>query len=512
LIQGLPAPPSKQRKEVRITIPLDKYPDYNFKGVLIGARGMNQKRLEKETGCMIAVRGKGMRKRRDGKEPYNVNGVPEDELPTHVLIAAYDQESLEKGIKKVNELLVPVSQEERRKQMKELAIMNGTYVVTICHFCGEEGHKVYRCPKRYKSIQANATWQPANVQCAVCGDSTHPTYDCPHKAKKPGTFGQNLNQQYEDFMAEITGEKSTSSSSSSSSSSLSSSSPPSSSLSLPLSSSSSSSPTATSLTLHSGNEIQGGMEKGKGTKFGAMVVPGGGGSGPPNNHLGQVPVRWGGPRPPFGGFRPRPVWLGRPQGMMSSMNTLNQRGPVAAVPRQAFRPGSMSAYSTTNFGPRGISNINPGFMRPGMRVGGLQGVGRPGGMGTMGTGQVWTGGLGGRIGPGGPGGPNTRAMNSTPPWLKQSNNSSGNIQLSLGSRAPMVSGGNRNAYTPYNSGDGGGMNVPGMQLRPVQANRGGIQKNFYPNNPQQFPSQQRPSYYPNTNQMQNLNRSSFQQN
>jgi len=41
----------------KVYIPVEEHPDYNFMGAIIGPRGMNQKRLEQETGCRISVRG-----------------------------------------------------------------------------------------------------------------------------------------------------------------------------------------------------------------------------------------------------------------------------------------------------------------------------------------------------------------------------------------------------------------------------------------------------------------------
>eukprot|EP00466_Bigelowiella_natans_P019406 jgi/Bigna1/68286/fgenesh1_pg.5_\ len=67
----------KKTLEKRIFIPYDKYPDYNFPGVIIGPRGVAQKRMEAESGCSISLRGQGTRKRKDGKY------TPGDELPQH---------------------------------------------------------------------------------------------------------------------------------------------------------------------------------------------------------------------------------------------------------------------------------------------------------------------------------------------------------------------------------------------------------------------------------------------
>ena len=69
-------------------LPTDKYPNYNFVGVLIGARGNSQKRLEQETGCKISVKGRGMKRGR------NNDPQPEDDEPTFVTVTAPDEETL----------------------------------------------------------------------------------------------------------------------------------------------------------------------------------------------------------------------------------------------------------------------------------------------------------------------------------------------------------------------------------------------------------------------------------
>ncbi len=74
----------EQKLQVRVMIPQKEYPDYNFIGcvrpcfflmvrladvarrsLIIGPRGMTQKQMEKDTGCKIAIRGRGSVK--DGK-------------------------------------------------------------------------------------------------------------------------------------------------------------------------------------------------------------------------------------------------------------------------------------------------------------------------------------------------------------------------------------------------------------------------------------------------------------
>ena len=58
--------------------------------MLIGPKGLYQKRLEEESGCKILIRGKGSQKQ--GSAPQ-----PDDEDEQHVLLIADNQESMRKA-------------------------------------------------------------------------------------------------------------------------------------------------------------------------------------------------------------------------------------------------------------------------------------------------------------------------------------------------------------------------------------------------------------------------------
>ncbi|MES1922764.1 hypothetical protein MHBO_004285, partial [Bonamia ostreae] len=87
----------------------------------------------------------------------------------------------------------------RMEQMKELALINGTYRFDIrCKECGEMGHKDFQCPQRQNTYFAN-------VQCEKCGEISHVTSDCPQKGIFESTKNE-MNYEYEQFLAEIKGE------------------------------------------------------------------------------------------------------------------------------------------------------------------------------------------------------------------------------------------------------------------------------------------------------------------
>ncbi|KAH0465332.1 hypothetical protein IEQ34_005435 [Dendrobium chrysotoxum] len=133
--QGAPASPSSHfvKKILRLEIPVDKYPNFNFVGRLLGPRGNSLKRVEASTGCRVYIRGKGSIKDpgkeetlmgRPGYEHLNepLHVLIEAELPSHIidLKLRHAQEILE-------ELLKPVEESHdfyKRQQLRELAILN----------------------------------------------------------------------------------------------------------------------------------------------------------------------------------------------------------------------------------------------------------------------------------------------------------------------------------------------------------------------------------------------------
>jgi protein quaking len=59
--QGAPPSPSSHvvKKILRLDVPVDSYPNFNFVGRILGPRGNSLKRVEASTGCRVFIRGKG---------------------------------------------------------------------------------------------------------------------------------------------------------------------------------------------------------------------------------------------------------------------------------------------------------------------------------------------------------------------------------------------------------------------------------------------------------------------
>ncbi|KAK1259380.1 KH domain-containing protein [Acorus gramineus] len=187
-------PPKLNKK---LYIPMKEYPGYNFIGLIIGPRGNTQKRMEKETGAKIVIRGKGSVKEGRLQQKRDLKPDPSENEDLHVLVEAETQEALDAAAGMVEKLLQPVDEglnEHKRQQLRELAALNGTIRDDeFCRLCGEAGHRQYACPNRMSTFKSD-------VLCKICGDGGHPTIDCPMK----GT-GKKMDDEYQNFLAELGG-------------------------------------------------------------------------------------------------------------------------------------------------------------------------------------------------------------------------------------------------------------------------------------------------------------------
>ncbi|XP_028752814.1 KH domain-containing protein At5g56140 isoform X2 [Neltuma alba] len=123
------------KRTIRVEIPVEKYPHYNFVGRLLGPRGNSLKRVEANTECRVLIRGRGsikdpareeMMRGKPGYEHLNepLHILVEAELPVEIIDARLMQarEILE-------DLLKPVDESHdfyKKQQLRELAMLNGT--------------------------------------------------------------------------------------------------------------------------------------------------------------------------------------------------------------------------------------------------------------------------------------------------------------------------------------------------------------------------------------------------
>ncbi|KAK4799748.1 hypothetical protein SAY86_025113 [Trapa natans] len=119
---GVPTPPVI-RKIIRLDVPVDKYPNYNFVGRILGPRGNSLKRVEAMTECRVYIRGKGSVK--DSVKEEKLKDKPGYEHlnePLHILLEAEFPEDiinarLEYAVGILEDLMKPVKRMENGKKI-----------------------------------------------------------------------------------------------------------------------------------------------------------------------------------------------------------------------------------------------------------------------------------------------------------------------------------------------------------------------------------------------------------
>ncbi|XP_010928018.1 KH domain-containing protein At5g56140 isoform X5 [Elaeis guineensis] len=133
------------KKTIRVDIPVDKYPTYNFVGRLLGPRGNSLKRVEASTECRILIRGRGSIK--DPAQEEMMRGKPGYEHlnePLHILVEAeLPVDIVDARLMQIREiledLLKPVDESQdffKKQQLRELALLNGTLREEGSHLSG----------------------------------------------------------------------------------------------------------------------------------------------------------------------------------------------------------------------------------------------------------------------------------------------------------------------------------------------------------------------------------------
>lgn len=201
--------PPVARMSDKVFIPADRNPAVNFIGLLIGPRGNTLKRLEKETGCKIIIRGKGsVKEGKVGRIPGQL--MPGEDEPLHALITGPTEKEVKKGVEVVRDIIKEgvecpdAANELRRNQLRELAELNGTLIdeeVIKCKNCGSIDHRHWECNQ-----QQNVTSQ---ISCTKCGGYGHLASDCRVEGDTNGvpqqTFSEKakMDTEYMSLMAEL---------------------------------------------------------------------------------------------------------------------------------------------------------------------------------------------------------------------------------------------------------------------------------------------------------------------
>ena len=179
-------------------IPVDQYTGVNFVGLLLGPRGNTLKKLQEESKCKIAIRGRGSVK--EGKHSSDLpKGAANMEDPLHCLIIADSEDKIQDGIRACQSVIIravtsPEGQNDlKRGQLRELAELNGTLRddTRPCSICGLKGHMKHECPNRTSFAQ--------QVICHNCGQAGHVTRDCPTTQNRftPSNHNNLYNNNYQ---------------------------------------------------------------------------------------------------------------------------------------------------------------------------------------------------------------------------------------------------------------------------------------------------------------------------
>jgi len=172
----------------KIIIPIEKFPQAPFMGVIIGPRGVNHKRLQETTGCKIFIRGRDIGDKWQSDE--------EAAMPQHVHIEGETEEQILTAERLIEPLLNPETPEfefARTHGMQQLAMVHGYSLNKAeqrCGICGALGHLGYECPET--NVQ---NYKMANVVCTICGDKGHISADC----KKQAEINKTQNVDWKDM-------------------------------------------------------------------------------------------------------------------------------------------------------------------------------------------------------------------------------------------------------------------------------------------------------------------------
>jgi splicing factor 1 len=96
------------RPQDKVYIPVKEFPEINFFGLLVGPRGNSLKKMERDSGAKISIRGKGSVKEGKGRPDQYADDAEED---LHCLIMADTQEKVASCVALINRVIETVSRQ-----------------------------------------------------------------------------------------------------------------------------------------------------------------------------------------------------------------------------------------------------------------------------------------------------------------------------------------------------------------------------------------------------------------
>jgi splicing factor 1 len=93
------------RPQDKVYIPVKEFPEINFFGLLVGPRGNSLKKMERESGAKISIRGKGSVKEGKARPEAFADDAEED---LHCLVTADDPEKVVACVRMINRVIETV--------------------------------------------------------------------------------------------------------------------------------------------------------------------------------------------------------------------------------------------------------------------------------------------------------------------------------------------------------------------------------------------------------------------
>ena len=94
-----------QRPSEKVYIPVKEFPEINFFGLLVGPRGNSLKKMERDSGAKISIRGKGSVKEGKARPEQYAEDAEED---LHCLVTADSPEKVAACVKMINKVIETV--------------------------------------------------------------------------------------------------------------------------------------------------------------------------------------------------------------------------------------------------------------------------------------------------------------------------------------------------------------------------------------------------------------------
>lgn len=95
-----------QRPSEKVYIPVKEFPEINFFGLLVGPRGNSLKKMERDSGAKISIRGKGSVKEGKARPEQYAEDAEED---LHCLVTADSDDKVAACVRLINKVIETVS-------------------------------------------------------------------------------------------------------------------------------------------------------------------------------------------------------------------------------------------------------------------------------------------------------------------------------------------------------------------------------------------------------------------